>query len=206
MESHILHFAQREFVEKGLSGARMQSIADAAEVNKALLHYYFRSKEQLYDAALAALFQELWQDLLDQFRQIETHSSLEDKIRLLVHSYLQALATRPLFAQLLLRELADQGRHLPQILHKTSNLIGQISCQFQQSLQEESAQAQWAPIPLMQLMMNVMGMVLGPFLLRPMFDALSQTLALENPWENPAWLCEREKWILQTLFEGIKEK
>ena len=56
-----------EFIAHGLRGARMQAIADRAGVNKALVHYYFRSKEKLYDAVLqdtmrtiiAALHQEL---------------------------------------------------------------------------------------------------------------------------------------------------
>jgi len=48
----ILDAAIREFSEHGLAGARTEQIAIAAGVNKALLYYYFESKEKLYSAAL----------------------------------------------------------------------------------------------------------------------------------------------------------
>src|ERR1035441_4420677 len=50
--SRILDAAIHEFSENGLAGARTEQIAEEAGVNKALLYYYFRSKEELYGAAL----------------------------------------------------------------------------------------------------------------------------------------------------------
>ena len=47
-EQQILEAARKIFREKGFEGARMQEIADAAKINKAMLHYYFRSKELLF--------------------------------------------------------------------------------------------------------------------------------------------------------------
>ena len=49
-EEKILEAAKEVFMKYGLYGARMQDIADTAGINKALLHYYFRSKEKLFDA------------------------------------------------------------------------------------------------------------------------------------------------------------
>ncbi|MEO1434911.1 MAG: helix-turn-helix domain-containing protein, partial [Bacteroidota bacterium] len=56
-ENRILEIARSEFVKNGFSGTRMQAIADKAEINKAMLHYYFRSKEKLY--------REIFQDILN---------------------------------------------------------------------------------------------------------------------------------------------
>lgn len=56
-KSRILDAAVREFSEKGLAGARTEQIAEIAGVNKALLYYYFKSKEALYKAALASVAQ-----------------------------------------------------------------------------------------------------------------------------------------------------
>lgn len=47
-EKKIRKAARKQFLQQGFAGARMQGIADAAGVNKALLHYYFRSKEMLF--------------------------------------------------------------------------------------------------------------------------------------------------------------
>ena len=52
-EDKILEAATNVFVSKGMEGARMQEIADKAGINKALLHYYFRSKEHLFEAIFA---------------------------------------------------------------------------------------------------------------------------------------------------------
>ena len=49
-EEKILAAAKKVFVLKGMAGARMQDIADEAGINKALLHYYFRSKEKLFES------------------------------------------------------------------------------------------------------------------------------------------------------------
>ena len=63
-EQLILQAAQAVFLEKGLAGARMQEIADRAGINKALLHYYFRSKEKLSETVvhqtMGLLIPRLW--------------------------------------------------------------------------------------------------------------------------------------------------
>ena len=48
-EAKIIQAATEVFLEKGKDGARMQEIAQKANINKALLHYYFRSKDKLYE-------------------------------------------------------------------------------------------------------------------------------------------------------------
>src|SRR5260370_16189001 len=59
--SAILGAAMHEFAEEGIAGARMEAIAAAAGVNKALLHYYFHDKERLYGEALDHVFATLFQ-------------------------------------------------------------------------------------------------------------------------------------------------
>jgi TetR/AcrR family transcriptional regulator len=54
----ILHAAEQAFAEEGMAGARTEQIARAADVNKALLYYYFNSKEELYGAVLESLFRQ----------------------------------------------------------------------------------------------------------------------------------------------------
>ncbi len=55
-ESRILEAAQKIFQKKGLYGARMQEIADEAGINKALLHYYFKNKQLLFEAVFKVFF------------------------------------------------------------------------------------------------------------------------------------------------------
>jgi TetR/AcrR family transcriptional regulator len=55
--AHILDAAVRQFSANGLAGARTEQIAEEAGVNKALLYYYFKSKEDLYAAAVEFVFE-----------------------------------------------------------------------------------------------------------------------------------------------------
>jgi TetR/AcrR family transcriptional regulator len=60
--ARILEAAVQQFSESGLAGARTEQIAETAGVNKALLYYYFKSKEDLYAAALEAVFESVRAD------------------------------------------------------------------------------------------------------------------------------------------------
>jgi TetR/AcrR family transcriptional regulator len=60
--TRILGAAIQQFSENGLAGARTELIAEEAGVNKALLYYYFKSKEDLYAAALESVFEDVWAD------------------------------------------------------------------------------------------------------------------------------------------------
>src|ERR1017187_6632186 len=60
--ARILDAAIRQFSENGLAGARTEQIAEEAGVNKALIYYYFKSKEDLYAAALESVFANEWAD------------------------------------------------------------------------------------------------------------------------------------------------
>ncbi len=53
---HILNAARKEFAQWGFEGARMANIAKTANVNKALIHYYFTNKETLYEIILRSIF------------------------------------------------------------------------------------------------------------------------------------------------------
>jgi AcrR family transcriptional regulator len=63
-EEKILEAAKKVFHRKGFEGARMQEIADEAGINKALLHYYFRTKENLFDDVFKAAFREIFPNYL----------------------------------------------------------------------------------------------------------------------------------------------
>ena len=58
-EQKILEAAQEVFHEKGYDGARMQEIADKASINKGLLHYYFKTKDSLFEAIFSIAFRQM---------------------------------------------------------------------------------------------------------------------------------------------------
>ena len=76
-EEKILSAAKKVFISKGMAGARMQDIADEAGINKALLHYYFKNKEQLFENIFTKLTHGFWQQITSVF---ESDTPLFEKI------------------------------------------------------------------------------------------------------------------------------
>ncbi len=111
----ILAAAERTFAEAGLSGARVDRIARRARVNKALLYYYFRSKEGLYRAVL--------EEHLGEFARVarevlEAQGDARTRVLDFVSAHFDFLSTRPLFPSLMQRFFMTGGRSLDRLKAK----------------------------------------------------------------------------------------
>jgi AcrR family transcriptional regulator len=95
--------AADEFIERGFDGARMQAIADRAGANKAMIYYYFRSKEALFEAIIREAFEELF-GLLSNLSP-ESWDDPEILVPRLVRMHFRFLAGHPHFPRLMVREI-----------------------------------------------------------------------------------------------------
>ena len=113
-ETLILDTARQIFIEKGFDGARMQEIADKAGINKALLHYYYRSKQKLFEA----IFDESFKKIIPRiFEFMSSSKSLEFKIEQFVSSYIDILIENPHLPSFVLHELnRNPGRITDMVL------------------------------------------------------------------------------------------
>src|SRR3954452_17573112 len=91
-EQRILDAAHAVFLRHGTAGARMQEIAAEANVNQALLHYYFRNKEQLAQAAFARAAKGFMPAVI---QVIASDGELEDKVRRVIDLEIAHLARAP---------------------------------------------------------------------------------------------------------------
>ncbi len=105
----ILAAAEQIFAARGMAGARTDQIARAARVNKALLYYYFGSKEKLHRAVLERLFSQLRESI-----ETARAASALPRQRLLafVNGYFDFVLAHPNYPRLVQRELMDRGPHL----------------------------------------------------------------------------------------------
>ena len=106
-EDKIFDAATEVFEEKGLAGARMQNIADRAGINKALLHYYFRTKDHLFDAVFTKLAQKMFTRFAPVFAE---DISLEEKIKFFFREHISFLQQNPQLPGFILNEI----NHNPQ--------------------------------------------------------------------------------------------
>ena len=168
-EQRILEAARRVFVVKGFAGARMQEIADAAGINKALLHYYFRSKEKLFEQ----IFREAFGRLLPGLAEIFSRPlPFFRKIELFTETYISLVIEQPYLPVFVLSEMHRNPddffqKHIqPEMLAS----IRQIGRQFAEAAQEGLIR----PIDPRQLMLNIMSLCVFPFVGRPMLQRMMQ--------------------------------
>jgi TetR/AcrR family transcriptional regulator len=106
-EERILFAATEEFASKGFFGARTQAVADAAGVNKAMLHYYFQSKENLYSEVIKAAFRKILREVSQAW---SSPGDPENRLKVVIDSYLENYSKNPGFLKIVLREVVDGGK------------------------------------------------------------------------------------------------
>lgn len=163
-EELILEAAHAVFLEKGLAGARMQEIADRAGINKALLHYYFRSKEKLsaliIDRAISVMLPRV-------MAVLDTDLELFDKIRLVVDHYLTFVSRNSFLPLFIVNEVNRNPQFFFRaVVEKERTHLAK----FRRQVEEAVAQGRIHPISSAQLFMNVMSLVIFPFLGKPIIQ------------------------------------
>ncbi len=161
-EIKIKEAAKIVFIRKGMVGARMQEIADEAGINKALLHYYYRNKDKL--------FQTVFEEVLDGFapRILEILGSdepLSEKVKQFVNHYIDAITANPLLPVFVFNEM----RNHPQQLIKKVGFDRSDSIKIlDRQLKQEANKGNILLISAPQFMANLISMTVFPFLAQPM--------------------------------------
>jgi len=114
-EERILAAAAEEFASNGFFGARTQAIADSAGVNKAMLHYYFRTKENLYGQVIGAAFQKILARVGQAWME---PGPIEIRVQKIVDSYMDHYERNPGFLRIILREVVDGGERFRRIFRE----------------------------------------------------------------------------------------
>ncbi len=171
-EQKILDAAELVFHEKGFDGARMQEIADKASINKGLLHYYFKSKDTLFDAIFNMAIKRMSGNI-NSILKMEI--SLEEKIDLIIDSYMNLLMRNSSLPRFVITELnKDSDRFIKKYL---SGEINNVFARFIDSVQKEIDKGKIKSIDPKHLFMNMISMILFPFVGKPMIQVL---IGLDN--------------------------
>jgi AcrR family transcriptional regulator len=173
-EQRILDAAHNVFVRRGTAGARMQEIADEAGVNKALLHYYFRSKSRLAEAVFQRVARALFGKVVDIARSEVT---LEHKVRRIVGVYLEQLSRSPYAPAYIIGEMnhdPDRGRQMVDTIRQLRGGDGPevVLEALQRQLDERVRAGTIRPISARQFLTNLVSLCIFPFAARPLLCAV----------------------------------
>ncbi len=108
-EEKILEAAKEVFLKKGFDGARMQEIADTAGINKAMLHYYFRTKDRLFEHIFVTAISNIFPKVGGIFI---SDAPFEDKIRAFIRDYLSFILQNPFLPIFILHEMSANPERL----------------------------------------------------------------------------------------------
>ena len=168
-EIEILNAAKEIFQQKGMDGARMQEIADKAKINKALLHYYYRSKQLLFEA----VFKNAFSLLAPQLNSVlNDESDLFEKIRNFTNSYISFVIKHPYLPNFVIQELNKNPEFVLKLREqKNFPTIDTFKTQVNEAINNGVIK----PIEAEQLFINIISMNVFPFIGKPLLMALTNT-------------------------------
>lgn len=160
-EQRILLAARKVFSRKGMAGARMQEVADEAGINKALLHYYFRSKQQLFEGVFKGSADQQFSCIWNSFTE---SPDLFDAIERFVSAYMERMLEDPLLPLFVAQEMNRDPDGLRAFIDR-----GEASRQcFLRLVEEAREQGTIIDIDPRELLVNMMALCAHPFVARPM--------------------------------------
>jgi len=185
-EDIILAAAKKVFLQKGMEGARMQEIADEAGINKALLHYYFRSKEKLF----RRIFENIMHEVFDTVNtSIHQENNIYAFIAVFVKKYMGIIRENPFIANFIFNEINRNPDRVKELV----TFIRLDKVAFGNMVQQNIQNGLMAPVKPEHLLADLLGMSIFPIVARPLAIHL---LFGEDQKAYEAFLDERVEHIV----------
>ena len=173
-EEKIFEAATIVFEEEGLSGARMQSIADRAGINKALLHYYFRTKDHLFEAVFTKLAKKMFMKFNPIF---ENNLSLEEKIRFFFKEHISFMQQNPKLPGFILNEINHNPQRIQKLIKNIEfkNLWLKILEQHKDELYKYNITEETLP----QIMTTIASLSVFPFAAKGILEVVFENMGVD---------------------------
>lgn len=184
-EDKILLAASKVFTEKGFAGARTRDIADEAGINLALLNYYFRSKEKLFDQVMKVKIVLLFGKIIPIISNEKT--TIEEKIDLASEKYFEILSKNPNLPLFVISEIQKKNSDIKSILPVEKILMNSVIIH---QIKEKNPE-----LNPFHFLLNFLGMTVFPFLARPVF----QNFHIMNDDEFQKFVEERKTLVPQWI-------
>jgi len=194
--STILKAALAEFAQQGLAGARMDAIAAAAGVNKALLYYYFRSKDELYSAVLEEFFVRLQARI---GRALDSGTSASERILLYARAHFASVSESPYYARLFQGEMMNAGRQgSPRLSQIVDRYIRPIALRVIGVLQEGIAAGEFRAVDPAQFAPTMAATIVWYFVASPVL----RKVRTGDPY-SPQAIRERRAAVLDFIAAAL---
>lgn len=197
-EQAILKAAEQEFLSKGFIGARTTSIAEAAGVTHAMLHYYFRTKAKLFERVLnekTALLKDAIAKSLGR-----ENASLEEMIRNIIEGHLDFLAANPELPRFLIEEIYNDGGRAKIFSENMERFSPLMLGNLQMKIDNAVAEGRCRKIDARMLMLDIVSLNVFSFIAAPIIRAVLGDLTADQA----TFLKTRKKENFDTIMRKLK--
>ena len=168
-EQAILIAAKEEFLDKGYDGARTTSIARNAGVTHAMLHYYFKTKEQLFERIFHETIGVLGKGILDVFTQSD--KPIKQRMSQAIDLHYEVLRENPRLPLFMIREIATRPERFTIIKNVVSTFAGSLLSTMQHDLDLACQRGEISAIDAPTLLLDMLSLNVFPFIIKPVFEA-----------------------------------
>lgn len=193
-EEKIFEAATDVFVDKGMDGARMQDIANHAGINKALLHYYYRTKDQLFNAVFEMIAKKIFKKFAPVF---DENLSLEEKIRFFFKEHISFLQENPRLPGFLLNEVNRHPERIKKLLNNVD--FEGIWIKLFEQHREELKKYNITQASMPQLMISIVAISVFPFAARGILEGILEKIGVDFN----AYMEERKEFAADFVINAI---
>lgn len=198
IQKNILNAATKVFIAKGKSGARMQEIADEAGVNKMLLHYYFKTKELLFEEVLKNTLTDLYYSVVEISYNT---NSFKDTLEVFIDKHFEYLYKQRDVLGFLLWEVSHTGQDMQQLITQTFQKLGNTPLDaLTKKVNEAIANGEIKKIQPLDFAFNLFSLNVFFFIAFPFIELFSNI----NDSEKQLLMEQRKKEVFRILWNDIK--
>lgn len=199
-EQQILAAAEQEFLTKGYDGARTTSIAQAAGVTHAMLHYYFRTKEQLFERIVDEKFETMSHSMFAIMG--DPSLPIVERIKGGIEAHFDFIAANPLLPRFVINEIISRPERYKLLYKRVGAVIDNVYCdlQFEIDRSAERGEIEWVDVKM--LFISILSLNIFTFLAYPFMEPLMGELMADRE----GFLAARKAENIETILRRIKKQ
>ena len=175
MEQSILETAERLFLEKGFALTSTTEIAKAVGCNQALVHYYFRTKDNLFNTIFEQKFRLFFQHVFELGNMNKL--SFNDKLKHIIESHFDMLRANPKLPLLIISEFSRRPEQIDRLKEKLQGIPQMLIEQLNVELETEIEAGRIRKTSLLDLLFSTLSINVSLFLLMPI---ISQVMSIDE--------------------------
>lgn len=177
-ETRILNAAEREFMAKGFAGARTTSIAEAAGVTHAMFHYYFRTKEKLFDRIISEKLEMLKELIIKSFSDMD--QPLGVLLYNLIWQHIDFISANPDLPGFLIRDVFNNPERLNLFAQKINNIVPDLFSVLQKKIDSMAAEGKCRRLDARLLMLDIVSLNIFPYVASPLINRVLNNCMVDS--------------------------